>query len=212
MFTGIIEELGRVVSTGLNRASGRLQLACDLVLDDCRIGDSIAVNGVCLTVTAIHHPVLDFDVSAETLRRSNLGRLTPGDPVNLERALPADGRFGGHIVSGHIDATGTCKGRRREGNAEILKFTAPPEVARYLIEKGSIAIDGISLTIASLNRGDFTVATIPHTLAATTLGRLEPGAVVNLEVDLIAKYVEKLLGPQPSGGLDLATLKKHGFA
>ncbi len=212
MFTGIIEELGRVVSSSLNSASGQLQLAADLVLADCRIGDSIAVNGVCLTVTAIHTPVIDFDVSLETLRRSNLGRLKPGDQVNLERALPAAGRFGGHIVSGHIDATGVFDRRRREGNAEILGFTAPAEVARYLVEKGSIAIDGISLTIAALNGNSFTVAAIPHTLAATTLGRLRPGAQVNLEVDLIAKYVEKLLEPKPSGGLDIATLKRNGFA
>ena len=212
MFTGIIEELGRVVATGLNRASGRLQLAADRVLDDCRIGDSIAVNGVCLTVTAIRQPVIDFDVSAETLRRSNLGRLKPGALVNLERALPADGRFGGHIVSGHIDATGSFNRRRQEGNAEILSFTAPPAVSRYLIEKGSIAIDGISLTIAELSGHDFSVAAIPHTLAVTTLGRLKPGAEVNLEVDLIAKYVEKLLGKADHGGLDLTTLKKHGFA
>ena len=213
MFTGIIEEIGRVVESSLAGGSGRLRLAVELVLADCRIGDSIAVNGACLTVTAISPPHLDFDVSAETLRRSNLGKLRAGDQVNLERALPADGRFGGHIVSGHIDAVGAFRQRRSEGNAEILSFTAPPEVARYLVAKGSIAIDGISLTIATLAGNEFTVAAIPHTLALTTLGRLRPGASVNLEIDIIAKYVEKLLGqPATGGGVDLATLRRYGFA
>jgi len=213
MFTGIIEELGHIVETSFQGGSGRLRLTAELVPGDCRIGDSIAVNGVCLTATVIQPPYLDFDVSAETLRRSNLGRLRPGDPVNLERALPADGRFGGHIVSGHIDAIGNFAKRRREGNAELLSFSAPPTVARYLVEKGSIAIDGISLTLASLSGGEFCVAVIPHTLALTTLGRLRPGAVVNLEVDIIAKYVEKLLGRETTqDGLNLTTLQKFGFA
>jgi len=212
MFTGIIEELGRVVNANLSSVSGRLRLTAGLVSGDCRIGDSIAVNGVCLTAVEIRPPVIDFDVSRETLRRSNLGRLRPGDRVNLERALPADGRFGGHIVSGHIDATGKFLRRDRDGNAETLSFTAPAPVSRYLVEKGSIAIDGISLTIADLQGDDFSIAVIPHTMAVTTLGRLRPGAEVNLEVDLIAKYVEKLLARKTAGGLDIATLKRNGFA
>ncbi len=213
MFTGIIEEIGTTLSSSLIGGSGELKIAAKLILDDAKLGDSIAVNGVCLTITRIAGPEISFDVSAETLRRSNLGRLRPGDPVNLERALPADGRFGGHIVSGHIDAIGNFAKRRREGNAELLSFSAPPTVARYLVEKGSIAIDGISLTLASLSGGEFCVAVIPHTLALTTLGRLRPGAVVNLEVDIIAKYVEKLLGRETTqDGLNLTTLQKFGFA
>jgi len=169
MFTGIIEELGRVVATGLNRASGRLQRAADRVLDDCRIGDSIAVNGVCLTVTAIRQPVIDFDVSAETLRRSNLGKLRAGDQVNLERALPADGRFGGHLVSGHIDGTGTITARQPQANAVLFTLSVPPDISRYLVEKGSIAVDGISLTTIACEPERFSVAIIPHTLRHTTL-------------------------------------------
>ena len=218
MFTGLIEELGKVVSLNLRGDSGRLRLAAETILSDCRLGDSIAVNGVCLTVVEIAGPEICFDVSAETLRRSNLGRLQPGDRVNLERALPADGRFGGHLVAGHTDATGTLKSKNREGNAVIFTFSAPPEVARYLIEKGSIAIDGISLTITGIEENDFSVAVIPHSLARTTLRGKGVGAVVNLEVDLVAKYIEKLLRPRTVDGgpdtrkIDLNLLQKHGFA
>ncbi len=218
MFTGLIEELGKVASLNLRGDSGRLRLAAETILDDCRLGDSIAVNGVCLTVVEIAFPEISFDVSAETLRRSNLGRLRPGDRVNLERALPANGRFGGHLVAGHTDATGTLKSRNREGNAVIFTFSAPPEIARYLIEKGSIAIDGISLTITGIRENDFSVAVIPHSLARTTLNEKEIGATVNLEVDLVAKYIEKLLQPRTTGDvsgarkIDLGLLQKHGFA
>ncbi len=218
MFTGIIEEIGLVISSSLTGGSGELRTKATLVLEGCKLGDSIAVNGVCLTVIRIADREIAFDVSAETLRRSNLGKLKRGDRVNLERALAADGRFGGHMVSGHIDGTGTLSGRRREGNAVIFTFSAPTTIARYLIEKGSIAIDGISLTITALVENSFSVAVIPHSLQQTTLGQKEPGATVNLENDLVAKYIEKLLLPKSSNPenkvstLDLELLKKHGFA
>jgi len=218
MFTGIIEELGSVISSGLTGSSGELQIGASLILEDCKLGDSIAVNGVCLTVTRIAGQKMAFDVSAETLRRSNLGALKRGDRVNLERALAADGRFGGHMVSGHIDGTGTLNHRCREGNAVIFTFNTAPAVTRYLIEKGSIAIDGISLTITALNGNNFSVAVIPHSLQHTTLGHKEIGATVNLENDLVAKYIEKLLQPETDNpdrqqsGLNLKLLQKHGFA
>ncbi|HDS16287.1 MAG TPA: riboflavin synthase [Proteobacteria bacterium] len=218
MFTGIIEETGTVSSSSLSGGSGDLRIEARLVLGDCAPGDSIAVNGVCLTVTQIKNKELNFAVSAETLRRSNLGLLKKGARVNLERALAADGRFGGHLVSGHIDGTGRLSHRQAEGNAVIFTFTAPPAINRYLIEKGSIAVDGISLTIASLNRESFKVAVIPHSLTHTTLAKKEIGAIVNLESDLIAKYIEKLLQPRDAAqetgasGLNLSLLRKHGFA
>ena len=218
MFTGIIEEIGSVISSGLTSGSGELRIEAKLVLEECKLGDSIAVNGVCLTVTRIAGPEIAFDVSAETLRRSNLGILKRGDQVNLERALAADGRFGGHMVSGHIDGTGTLNDRRQEGNAIIFTFSAPATIARYLIEKGSIAIDGISLTITALSGDNFSVAVIPHSLQQTTLGKKEVGEMVNLENDLVAKYIEKLLQPKnnspdnQTSTLNLDLLRKHGFA
>ncbi len=218
MFTGIIEEIGSVIDSGLTGGSGELRVEARLILEKCKLGDSIAVNGVCLTVTRITGRKIAFDVSAETLRRSNLGTLKSGDRVNLERALAADGRFGGHLVSGHIDGTGTLNERRQEGNAIIFTFNVQPAITRYLIEKGSIAIDGISLTITALNGDRFSVAVIPHSLQQTTLGQRELGATVNLENDLVAKYIEKLLQPKnhnldnPTSTVNLDLLKKHGFA
>ena len=218
MFTGIIEEIGSVISSSLTGGSGELRIGAALILEECKLGDSIAVNGVCLTITRIVDREISFDVSTETLRRSNLGTLKRGDQVNLERALAANGRFGGHMVSGHIDGTGTLNDRRREGNAIIFTFSAPPAVARYLIEKGSIAIDGISLTITALAGDSFSVAVIPHSLQQTTLGKRDIGTVVNLENDLVAKYIEKLMQPKnsspdnPTSTLNLDLLKRHGFA
>ena len=214
MFTGIIEEIGTTLNSGLTAGSGELKLAAKLILSDIKLGDSIAVNGVCLTVTRTAGPEISFDVSAETLRRSNLGSLKRGDPVNLERALKADGRFGGHMVSGHIDATGTLINKKEEGNAVIFTFKAPAGIMHYLIEKGSIAIDGISLTVAVLQPESFSVAVIPHSLEQTTLGRCRIGATVNLENDLVAKYIEKLAQPREATKtkLSLETLQKHGFA
>ena len=218
MFTGIIEEIGSVISSSLTGGSGELQIGAALILEGCKLGDSIAVNGVCLTVTRIAGHEIAFDVSVETLSRSNLGTLKKGDQVNLERALAADGRFGGHMVSGHIDGTGTLNNHCREGNSIIFTFSAPPAITHYLIEKGSIAIDGISLTIAALTGDSFSVAVIPHSLQQTTLGKKDIGARVNLESDLVAKYIEKLLQPEnhnadkQTSALNLEMLKKHGFA
>ncbi len=218
MFTGIIEEIGSIISSNLTGGSGELRIEASLTLQGCKLGDSIAVNGVCLTATRIAGRELTFDVSAETLRRSNLGTLKRGDQVNLERAMAADGRFGGHMVSGHIDGTGTLKTRRQEGNAIIFSFSVPPAIAHYLIEKGSIAIDGISLTITTLTGDSFSVAVIPHSLKQTTLGSKRTGEVVNLENDLVAKYIEKLLQPEnhspdkQASALNLDLLRKHGFA
>ena len=218
MFTGIIEEIGTVNNTNMAGGSGELKIAARLVLDDAKLGDSIAVNGVCLTVTRINSSEISFDVSTETLRRSNLGTLKRGNRVNLERALAADGRFGGHMVSGHIDGTGTLMGKREEGNAVIFTFQAPPAIMHYLIEKGSIAIDGISLTITGLSHDSFNVAVIPHSLQQTTLGTHRIGATINLENDLIAKYIEKLLptvkdeNSKSKSGLSLNMLQQHGFA
>ncbi len=218
MFTGIIEEIGTVNNTNMAGGSGELKVAARLILDDAKLGDSIAVNGVCLTITRINSSEISFDVSAETLRRSNLGTLKRGSQVNLERALAADGRFGGHMVSGHIDGTGTLAEKRDEGNAIIFTFKAPSIIMHYLIEKGSIAIDGISLTITGLSDESFTVAVIPHSLQQTTLGNLRIGTTVNLENDLVAKYIEKLIQPKNSeesksqSSLNLKMLQQHGFA
>ena len=218
MFTGIIEEIGSVISSNLIGGSGELRIGASRILEECKLGDSIAINGVCLTVTKIAGREIAFDVSLETLRRSNLGTLKKGDPVNLEQAMAADGRFGGHMVSGHIDGTGTLNDRRQEGNAIIFTFSVAPVITRYLITKGSIAIDGISLTISALAGDSFSVTVIPHSLQQTTLGQRALGAIVNLETDLVAKYIEKLLQPEnpnpnnPTATLNLDLLKKHGFA
>jgi riboflavin synthase len=207
VFTGIVEELGEVVGIDRSDDSARLRVAGPLVTAGAAEGDSIAVNGVCLTVTAASDGEFSADVMGETLNRSSLGLLTPGAAVNLERPLRPDGRLGGHIVQGHVDATGTVLARWPSTGWEVVRISVPPALARYLVEKGSIAVDGISLTISAL--GDsigehgagehgagehwFEVSLIPETLARTTLGRSQPGEVVNLEVDMIAKYVERLL-------------------
>jgi riboflavin synthase len=197
VFTGIVEELGEVV--GVERAgdSARLMVRGPMVTFDASDGDSIAINGVCLTVTQARDGVFSADVMGETLSRSSLGALTPGTAVNLERPLRPDGRLGGHIVQGHVDGTGTVLARRPAENWEIVRISVPPSLARYLVEKGSVAVDGISLTVSALGEtaGEhwFEVSLIPSTLERTTLGSKQPGAVVNIEVDMIAKYVERLL-------------------
>lgn len=197
MFTGIVEELGEVVGVEMSGDSARLTVRGPLVTGDASRGDSIAINGVCLTVTGTGDAEFSADVMGETLGRSSLGALTPGSRVNLERPLRPDGRLGGHIVQGHVDGTGTILARRPATGWEVVRISISPELARYLVEKGSVAVDGISLTVSAL--GDtggehwFEVSLIPETLERTTLGRKQPGAVVNLEVDMIAKYVERLL-------------------
>jgi len=194
MFTGIVEELGEVVA--LERgggASARLAVRGPVVTAGAAAGDSIAVNGVCLTVTGLSGDVFTADVMKETLDRSSLGALEPGSPVNLERAVPAGGRLGGHIVQGHVDGVGTVLSREPGDNWEIVRFSFPPALSRYVVEKGSIAVDGVSLTVVEAAGDSFTVSLIPTTLELTTLGRKRPGDPVNLEVDVIAKYVERLL-------------------
>ena len=197
MFTGIVEELGEVVGIEQAADSARLIVHGSLVTDGASDGDSIAINGVCLTVTGSQDGVFSADVMGETLSRSSLGALTPGAAVNLERPLRSDGRLGGHIVQGHVDGTGTVVARRPAANWDVVRISIPPSLARYLVEKGSVAVDGISLTVSALGESDgahwFEVSLVPSTLERTTLGSKQPGGVVNLEVDMIAKYVERLL-------------------
>ena len=215
MFTGIVEELGTIRSIRRGAASAVLSIGAEAVLSDLRIGDSVAVNGVCLTATGVDGSGFTADVMHETLQRSSLGALGPGSRVNLERAIAADGRFGGHIVSGHIDGTGTIAERRRDDNAVWYTVSAPPALLRYIVEKGSIAIDGISLTVASVEADRFSVSVIPHTAAVTLLGAKGPGDVVNLETDIIGKYVERLLRPADTpaarSGISLEFLAENGF-
>jgi riboflavin synthase len=189
MFTGIVEELGEVAEAG----GGRLIVRCNTVLEDATVGASIAVNGVCLTVTDLKDGTAAFDLSPETLSRTTLGQVKPGDPVNLERPLTLTTRLGGHLVQGHVDAVGSVTSVERNGEGASMVVEASPQLAPYLVEKGSVAVDGVSLTVASANGTSFGVALVPHTLAVTTLGGKEPGDLVNLEADLIAKYVERMV-------------------
>lgn len=196
MFTGIIEEIGRV-ETLVPHASGmRLTISAHKVMDNLTIGDSIAVNGCCLTVIHIDKDLWSADVVTETMRRTCLGELHIGSPVNLERALSFNGRLGGHLVQGHVDGIGTITVKQPQADgSKLVTIESPFEIVRYIVEKGSIAVDGISLTVTAVNETSFTFALIPHTAKATTLGGKKIGAHVNLEVDLIAKYVEKLVHP-----------------
>lgn len=193
MFTGIIEELGTVVSVRKGAKSSKLTIQGKMIFEDMHIGDSIAVNGVCLTVTEKTADTFTVDVMAETLRRSSLGSLTNGSLVNMERAMAANGRFGGHIVSGHIDGTGEIESLVREDNAVWVTVKTPPTLLKYIIEKGSIAIDGISLTVAYVDNRCFKVSLIPHTADHTTLLKKKAGDIVNLENDIVGKYIDKLL-------------------
>lgn len=194
MFTGIIEEKGKVQNISIAGVSGSIRIQASRVLEGTKTGDSIAVNGVCLTVTSMSNGAFTADVMAETFRRTNLGSLQSGDFVNLERAMAADGRFGGHIVSGHIDGTGTISELKKEGNAVWVKIEADCSILNLIVEKGSICIDGISLTVAYVDRNCFKVSIIPHTGEETTLLSKKVNDKVNLENDVVAKYVEKLLG------------------
>jgi len=194
MFTGIVEELGRVRTMTANEGGARLEIEAKTVLDDAGIGDSIAVNGVCLTVVALGTDWWAADAVTETLARSNLGQLRVGDPVNLERPVRLADRLGGHLVQGHVDGTGTVSQRDPQSDGSVLvRFSAPAEILRYIVHKGSITVDGISLTVAARHDDGFSVAVIPHTLAVTTLGSRDVGDFVNLEVDMLAKYVEQLM-------------------
>ncbi len=212
MFTGIIEELGAVKALRREAGAGRLTLSASRVLEGTVLGDSICVNGVCLTVVALGRDEFSADVAVETLRVTNLGELKAGAKVNLERALQLSARVGGHLVSGHVDAVGRIREKRDEGNGWRITIDAPDIVLRYLIRKGSVAVDGISLTVADLDHGGFSIAMIPHTAANTTLGFKTAGDSVNLESDIIGKYVERLLAGRVEGRVDLDLLKKAGFA
>lgn len=212
MFTGIVEELGTLTQLIKGSKEQRITISCSKILEDIHIGDSIAVNGVCLTVVTCDKNSFQADVMNETFLRSSLGALRHGSPVNLERAMAADGRFGGHIVSGHIDGTGLIKSIKKDGNAIWFEIAASREITDGIVEKGSIAIDGISLTIAAVDNVSFKVSIIPHTLKETVLGVKKVGDTVNLETDVIGKYVKKLLASQTTNaGLTKEMLLANGF-
>ncbi len=204
MFTGIIEEMGRLKEFRRSGPGGRITVACRRVLEGLSRGDSVAVNGVCLTAVEIGGDFFTADLSQESLRRSSLGEAERGAALNLERALIPTSRLGGHIVQGHVDGKGKLKAVKEEGDGRVYAFSAPPEVAEYLVEKGSIAVDGISLTVSALSGDGFSVAAIAHTVRETNLGEMKLGDTVNLEVDIIAKYVRRYMergmpGPGPAG-------------
>lgn len=215
MFTGIIEEIGKVTQIQKGTHSAILQIQAKIVLEQLKIGDSVAVNGVCLTVTSISSHSFTADVMHETLNRSALSGLTCGSSVNLERAMPANGRFDGHIVAGHVDGIGKVMQIRRDDNAVWFTIQANSSIMHYIVEKGSIAIDGISLTVAILSADFFCVSVIPHTAKVTTLGMRKIGDTVNLENDIIGKYVEKFLMPTaPTSQKNTFTrewLLQHGY-
>lgn len=208
MFTGIVEEVGEVVAA----PSTGLRIRASIVLGDARLGDSIAINGTCLTVTAIDGDTFSVDTVPETLRRTNLGGLRPGDPVNLERALPAGGRMGGHFVQGHVEATGRIASIEPEQEALLIRIEAPPEVMRYIVEKGFITVDGMSLTVVSRDESGFTFTAIPFTQTHTNLRIRRAGDTVNLETDILAKYVEQLTRRtgEPSPIEELPHEQAHG--
>lgn len=221
MFTGLVEEVGQLEAITGSEQACRLVIRAKKVLEDVQLGDSIAVNGICLTVTSHTSTRFSVDVMPETLNKTNIGRLRAGQRVNLERAMRLGDRFGGHIVSGHVDGTGEILSRQPHANAVLFRIGAGPDVLKYVIPRGSICIDGISLTVVNVEEGSFSVSIIPHTLAQTSLQERRPGDLVNLEADVIGKYVERLLGfrspgsePQkPTGrGLSLAFLQENGFA
>lgn len=206
MFTGIIEEVGIVRSL----EGGRLTISAIEVVKGTRLGDSLAINGACLTVTTIGDNAFSVDTMPETIRRTNLGALLAGEGVNLERAIAADGRFGGHFVQGHVDGTGRVILVVPEEEALLMKVAAPSDIMCYLVEKGYIAVDGVSLTIIHCDATSFAVSLVAYTQQHTTLGRKKPGDVVNLEVDIIAKYLERLKG-EGKPGISLEFLGEHGF-
>lgn len=216
MFTGIIEEMGSIVSVNRSTKSAEITIRASKILSDVKLGDSIATNGVCLTVTRFTKDAFTVDVMPETMRKSNLENLSKGDLVNLERALRMGDRLGGHMVSGHVDGLGTIKSKIQEENAIWVTITAPASILRYVISKGSIAIDGISLTVAHVDAESFKVSIIPHTKDETTLLKKNVHDLVNLECDLVGKYIEKFLvgstAEPEKNTLTMDYLKQHGFA
>ncbi len=212
MFTGIIEEIGNIRRIARGSRSVVLEIGASKVLEGTKTGDSIATNGVCLTVTELGADYFRADVMPETVNRSGLGALRPGDRVNLERALTLNARLGGHLVAGHVDGTGRITALERDDNAIQITIEAAPALLRYVLEKGSIAVDGVSLTVVYVDEAVFRVSVIPHTQAETTLTSRKPGDTVNLENDLIARYVEKLVGESgKKPGLSLGFLQENGF-
>ena len=213
MFTGIVEEVGTILSVRGSGASMEASVGAKKILEDIHRGDSIAVNGICLTVTDFGRDYFRADVMHETLNRTSLFHVRAGGPVNLERAMRADGRFGGHIVTGHIDGTGTVLRIKPDGNAVWYTIQAPPQILHLIVEKGSVAIDGISLTVAAVSADHFQVSVIPHTLGNTALGAKRVRDLVNLENDCIGKYVEKLLtdGGNRNSGLTREFLARCGY-
>lgn len=216
MFTGLIEEIGKVESVVKAAKSSRITIRAKKVLEGVKLGDSICTNGVCLTVTSFDSGRFSVDVMAETMRRSNLRNFSPGNEVNLERALRIGDRLGGHMVSGHIDGMGTLKSLEQEDNAVWITVAAGSEILRYIVEKGSIAMDGVSLTVAYVDEAVFKVSVIPHTKEMTTLLRKKVGDEINLECDMIGKYIETFLTAKEKApekkSMDLAYLREHGFA
>ena len=215
MFTGIVEEVGKIKKIERNTVSAKLSIEADKVLQEVKEGDSIAVNGICLTVTYFTKNSFTADVMHETMNRTTLGKLKENSPVNLERALSVMGRFGGHMVSGHIDGRGKIVGIEKDDNAVLFTIETTEKILRYIVEKGSIAINGISLTVARVDRKNFTVSVIPHTLRVTSLGSFQKGDEVNLENDIVGKYIEKLLGlscpEKKESTLTMDFLIKNGF-
>ena len=214
MFTGIIEEIGKIERLAQTAHSARLHIGGRAIFEDLKLGDSVAVDGVCLTASSIAGNCFTADVMPETLNHTTLGKLSVGSRVNLERAMPANGRFGGHIVTGHIDGTGKIARLHKDDNATWVYISTNADIVRYVIQKGSIAIDGISLTVAGLSDTEIAVSIIPHTAGGTTLLDKRPGDLVNLENDLVGKYVERLLTPPKaavSSGITLDFLNQHGF-
>lgn len=216
MFTGIVEEMGKLAGLEMKADSGTITIEADKVLEGMQLGDSIAVNGACLTAKSFGSGTFSADVMPETLRKTNLGNLKQGNPVNLERALTMSARLGGHLMLGHVDATGKVTSIKPEGNAVLYTITAPEAISRYLLAQGSVGVDGISLTVARLESHNFSVSLIPHTLKVTTLGQYGAGYEVNLEADVVGKYVEKIIkgglpGGQGEGGLTLEKLAEGGF-
>lgn len=215
MFTGIIEETGKIINIRKDAKSAALTVRAGVIFEDLKPGDSVSVNGVCLTVTDLTKDTFTADIMHETLSRSSLGELKAGSAVNLERALAVSGRFGGHIVSGHIDGTGTITKIKNDGNAVWYTVKAPPQIMKYIVEKGSVAIDGVSLTVAGVSEDSFSVSVIPHTSKNTALSLKAAGDTVNLENDIIGKYVEKLMSPgqaqTPQRNITKEFLNKHGF-
>lgn len=215
MFTGLVEEVGQVVRVGRLQKGMTLSIRARTVLQGTRVGDSIAVSGVCLTVVRLTEDFFEVDVVLETQERSTLSFLRSGDPVNLERAMPATGRFGGHFVAGHVDAVGTVTGIQHVDSARVLTVTTDPALLRYVVEKGSIAIQGISLTVMDVTQDRFRVSIIPHTRSVTTLYDANEGTRVNIEVDMVGKYIEKLMhspvSAELSGGLTAIQLREWGY-